>query len=136
MKITVTISYKSVTLYTNFVHLTILADSVPDVNISLSRNTPLYSGTTLNLTCTATVHFNVSTDEEITATWSGPRGIAGERYTITQSTFSRGINISLTISPLTVQDKGVYICNMTVSGESRNQCFNASDEVWINVLSK
>ena len=118
------------------VHLTILADSVPDVNISLSRDTPLYTGTTLNLTCTAKIHFNMSPDEEITATLSGPRGITGERYTISQLTFSRAINISLTISPLTVQDEGVYTCNMTVSGESRNQCFNASDEVWINVLSK
>ena len=124
------------TLYTHFVHLTILPDFVPDVNISLSRNTPLYTGTTLNLTCTATIHFNMSTDEEITATLSGPRDITGERYTISQSTFSRGINISLTISPLTVQNEGVYTCNMTISGESRNQCLNASDEVWINVLSK
>ena len=124
------------TLYTHFVHLTILADSGPDVNISLSRNTPLYSGTTLNLTCTTTRHCNLNTGEEITATWSGPRNITGERYTITQLTFSRRINISLTISPLTVENKGVYTCNTTVSGESRNQSINASDAVWINVLSK
>ena len=126
----------SMTLYTHFVHLTILADSVPDVNISLSRNTPLYTGTTLNLTCTTTQHCNLNTGEVITATWSGPRDITGVGYTISQLTFSRGINISLTISPLTVQYEGVYTCNMTVSGESRNQSINASDAVWINVLSK
>ena len=44
---------------------------------------------------------------------------------------------SLTISPLTVQDEGVYICTVTVNGESRNRCIiDASDKVWINVLSK
>ena len=124
------------TLFTHFVHLANFSDSVPDVNISLSRDSPLYSGTTLNLTCTTTRHCNLNTGEVITATWSGPRDITGERYTISQSTFSRGINISLTISPLTVEDEGVYICNMTVSGESRNQSINASDAVSINVLSK
>ena len=106
------------------------------MNISLSRDSPLYSGTTLRLTCTTTRHCNLNTGEEITATWSGPRDITGVEYTISQSTFSRGINISLTISPLTVKDKGVYTCNMTVSDESRNQSINASDTVWINVLSK
>ena len=121
------------TLFTHFVCLAILADSVPDVNISLSRNTPLYTGTTLNLTCTTTRHCNLNTGEVITATWSGPRDITGERYTISQLSFSREINISLTISPLTVQDEGVYTCNMTVSGESS---INASDAVWINILSK
>ena len=109
---------------------------MPDVNISLSRNTPLYTGTTLNLTCTTTRHCNLNTGEEITATWSGPRDITGERYTISQSTLTREINISLTISPLTVEDEGVYTCNMTVSGQSGNQSINASDAVKINVLSK
>ena len=124
------------TLFTHFLPLANLADSVPDVNISLSRNTLLYTNTTLNLTCTTTRHCNLNTGEEITATWSGPRDITGERYTISQSTFSQGINVSLTISPLTVQDEGVYTCNMTVSGGSRNQSINASDAVWINVFSK
>ena len=124
------------TLFTHFVHLANFSDSVPDVNISLSRNTPLYSGTTLNLTCTTTWHCNLNTGEEMTATWSGPMNVTGERYTISQSTFSRGINISLTISPLTVQDEGVYTCNMTVSGESRNQSINISDAVRITLFSK
>ena len=122
--------------YTHFIHLANLTDSEPDVNISLSRDSPLYSGTTLSLTCTTTRHCNLNTGEESTATWSGPRDITGVGYTISQSTFSRGINISLTISPLTVEDKGVYTCNMTVSGESRNQSINASVAVCINVLSK
>ena len=69
-----------------------LVGSSPEVNISLSRNTPLYTGTTITLKCTATLHFNVGTDIEATTTWSGPRNVTGERYTISQST-SRGINI-------------------------------------------
>ena len=124
------------TLFTHFLLLANLADSVPDVNISLSRNTPLYSGITLNLTCTTTRHCNLNTGEVIAATWSGPRDITGVRYTISQSSFSREISISLTISPLTVQDEGVYTCNMTVGGESRNQSIDASDAVRIHVLSK
>ena len=108
-----------------------------EVNISLSHNPPLYVDTTLTLTCTATLHVNVNTDTEVTATWSGPEDIIGERFTISQSTLSRGIKNSLTISPLTVQDEGMYTCTVTVSGESSNQCIiDASDEVWINVLSK
>ena len=106
------------------------------MNISLSRDSPLYSGTTLSLTCTTTRHCNLNTGEEITATWSGPRDITGAEYAISESTFFQGIKISLTISPLTVEDKGVYTCNMTVSGENRNQSINASDAVWINILSK
>ena len=124
------------TLFTHFVHLANFSDSVPDVNISYSRNTPLYSGTTLNLTCTTTRHCNLNTGEVITATWSGPMDVTGERYTISQLSFSQGINISLTINPLTVKDEGVYTCNMTISGGSRNQSINASDAVWITVLSK
>ena len=124
---------------TLFTHFLLLADSVPDVNISLSPNTPdspLYTGTTLNLTCTTTRHCNLNTGEVIAATWSGPRNITGVEYTISQSSFSQEISINLTISPLTVQDEGVYTCNMTVGGESRNQSIDASDAIRIHVLSK
>ena len=114
-----------------------IAGSAPEVNISLSRNTPLYTGTTFTLTCSATLHVNVSTDKEATAIWSSPRNVTGERYTISQLNFSRGINISLTISPLTLQDNGMYACTVTVSDGSRNLCIiDASAEVRINVLSK
>ena len=120
-----------------FVPLSHFAVPLSEVNISLSHDPPPYVGTTITLTCTATLHINVNTDKEVTATWSGPEDIIGERFTISQSTLSRRINNSLTISPLTVQDEGMYTCTVTVSGESRSQCIiDASDEVWINVLSK
>ena len=111
---------------------------MPEVNISVSPNSLLYSGTTLNLTCTATLHFNTSTDDEFTVMWNGPRHITGERYIISQWNFSNGVNISsLTISPLTLQDEGMYTCTVTVGGESMNQCIiDASDKVLINVLGK
>ena len=96
-----------------FVHLSHFAVPVSEVNISLI---PLYVGTTLTLTCTATLHVNVNTDKEATATWRGPEDIIGERFTISQSTLSRRINNSLTISPLTVQDEGMYTCTVTVNG--------------------
>ena len=70
--------------------------------------------------------------------WSGPTNITGERYIISQLNFSRGINISsLTIRPLTLQDEGIFICTVTVSGVSKNHCIiDASAEVRIRVLSK
>ena len=119
-----------------FAHLSHFTVSVSEANISLSHNPPPYVDTTLTLTCTATLHVNVNTDTVVTATWSGPEDTIGERFTISQSNLSRGISISLTISSLTVQDECMYTCTVTVSGESRSQCIiDASDEVWINVLS-
>ena len=99
-----------------FVHLSHFAVPVSEVTISLSHDPPLYVDTTLTLTCTATLHVNVNTDKEATATWRGPEDIIGERFTISQSTLSRRINNSLTISPLTVQDEGMYTCTVTVNG--------------------
>ena len=51
-----------------FVHLSHFAVLVSEVNISLSRDPPLYVDTTLTLTCTTTLHVNVNTDKEVTAT--------------------------------------------------------------------
>ena len=110
---------------------------VPEVNISSSHNAPLYTGIAFTLTCTATLHFNVCTEEEVTATWSGPRNITGERYTLSHVKLSGGINISLTISPLTVQDEGLYTCTATVDdGNNISQLTTASDTVWISIYSK
>ena len=110
---------------------------MPELNISSSHNAPLYTGIALTLTCTATLHFNVCTEEEVTATWSGPRNVTGERYSLSHVKLSGGIIISLTISPLTVQDEGMYACTATVDvGNNISQFTTASDTVWINIHSK
>ena len=44
---------------------------MPAVNISPSHNATLYTGTTLTLTCTATLYFNMSTDEVVAVTLIG-----------------------------------------------------------------
>ena len=112
---------------------------VPEVNILSNHNAPLYTGIALTLTCTATLHFNMCTEEEVTAIWSGPRNITRERYTLSHMKLSGGINISLTISPLTVQDEGTYTCTATVNvGNNISQFTSttASDTVSINIHSK
>ena len=111
---------------------------MPEVNISSSHNAPLYTGIALTLTCTATLHFNVCTEEEVTATWSGPRNITGVRYTLSHVKLSGGIiSVSLYISPLTVQDEGMYTCTATVNvGNIISHLTTASDTVWISIYSK
>ena len=110
---------------------------VPEVNISSSHNAPLYTGIALTLTCTATLHFNVCNEQEVSATWSGGRNITGERYTLSHVKLSGGINVSLTINPLTVHDEGMYTCTATVDvGNNISQFTTASDTVWINIHSK
>ena len=61
--------------------------------------------------------------------------IIGERYSLSHVKFSGVINISLTISPLTVQDGGMYTCTATVNVGNINQ-FTAGATVWINIHSK
>ena len=63
--------------------------------------------------------------------------IIGERYTLSHVKLSGGINISLTVSPLTVQDEGTYTCTATVNvGNNISQRTTASDTVQINIHSK
>ena len=109
---------------------------MPEVNILSSHNAPLYTGINLTLTCTATLHFNVCNEQEVTATWSGPRNITGERYTLSHVKLSGGINVSLNISPLTVQDEDMYTCTATVNVGNISQFTTANDTVFINIHSK
>ena len=66
----------------------------------------------------------VNNDETTTIEWMGPRDINGERYTISHD--------SLTISPLSEQDEGIYTCNVTVTGEY----ITASDDYIIPTIRK
>ena len=108
---------------------------IPELRITPNHTAPLYAGTGLTLTCTAIIHNIMDNNLEITAEWSGPRNIPGERYTISQMTFSSSFNLfKLTISPLTIQDKGTYICSTTIKAGS--QLATANTTVSIDVMSK
>ena len=89
-----------------------------------------YAGTGLALNCNATIDANLDNNEEVTITWSGPKSISGERYSITSLDDERS---SLIISPLAENDDGQYMCNVTVSGSSYVVEAVGNDNIIINV---
>ena len=74
----------------------------------------------------------------ISVTWTGPRTIPGERYSVMEACGSGGTYTgSLTISPLAEgQDDGQYTCSVTVSGGSSVLEATNSDSTTVNVMGK
>ena len=101
------------------------------MDVTLSRSTPLYAGTSLTLTCTVTLDSNVNNNERVMTEWSGPQSIPGEAPAMRESDSS--YTGSLTISPLAVQND-TYTCTVTVTGGT--QSLTASDDVIIDVLGE
>ena len=121
-------------------HLILFLPPVPHpvVAITLSHTPPLYAGTSLTLTCTVTLDPNVNNDEGVVTEWKGPRQIAGDQYSVTPAMREpdSSYNSSLVISPLTVQDDGMYSCTVRVSGGTNVQVVTAVDAVIITVMGK
>ena len=93
--------------------LYVITVPAPDVVVTATYATPLYVGSSLNLTCTITLDPNVDNDEIVTTSWSGPNHIGGERYLIefdNASNSDRTYTSSLTIDSIVQQDNGTYIC--------------------------
>ena len=102
----------------------------------VSYTTPPYAGSSLTLTCTVTLDPNVDNDENVTASWSGPSDISGERYLISVASGSGSTYTSnLTISSLVDQDNGTYTCTGIVTGENEQQV-TASDSHTLSTLRK
>ena len=102
-----------------------------------NRTGPLYAGTGLTLTCTVTLDSNVDSGESVETSWSGPRAIPGERYSVTDASGSGGSYIdSLTISPLADQDDGTYTCTVTVTEGSNVLQATASNDTIITVMGE
>ena len=108
----------------------------PNVDVTLSRTAPLYTGGSLTLTCAVTLDPNVDNGEIVVTEWSGPRDILGERELVTPASGSGTTYTgSLTIRPLADQDDGTYTCTVTVTGGNNNQA-TANDAIEILVMSK
>ena len=109
----------------------------PGVEVTANRTTALYAGTGLTLTCTVTLDSNVDSGESVETSWSGPRAIPGERYSVTDANGSGGSYTgSLTISPLADQDDGTYTCTVTVTGGSNVLQATASNDIIITVMGE
>ena len=104
--------------------------------VTAAYTTPLYAGSSLTLTCTVTLHPNVDNDENVTASWSGPSGITGEKHLVTATSGSGSTYTSNhTISSLADQDDGTYTCTGIVTGENEQQV-TASDSHTLSTIRK
>ena len=112
----------------------IIGIPVPEVSISSNRTGHLYAGTGLTLTCAATLHPNEDNGEEVRAEWKSTMNISGERHTVSYMTIAGGNESRLVISPLRVQDTGLYFCIAKVTGGS--QIATAKDVITVTVLCK
>ncbi len=80
---------------------------------------PLYTGTSLTLTCNIALNIAVNSRVDVNVIWSGPGGmlpVNNNRVTVSDT---MGSNTSyqsiLTISPLATVDGGSYTCEVTVA---------------------
>ena len=109
----------------------------PDVDITLSRTAPLYTGGSLTLTCSVILDRNVDNGMRVVIEWSGPRDISGDRYsTIVTNGSGTTYTSSLTIRPLTDLDDGTYTCTVTITGASNTQQTKANDTAEIIVMGE
>ena len=107
------------------------------MSVAANRTTPLYAGTGLTLTCTATLDSNVDSGETVETSWSGLQDIPEQRYSVTGTRGSGGSYTgSLTISLLADQDDGTYTCTVTVTGGRNVLQATASDDIIITVMGE
>ena len=114
------------------IHLPSLSPPVPPplVSISLNPSGPLYSGTTLTISCIVTLDSSVDNDETVSTHWSGLDHIVPpERYSVTPAMRGSdgGYTGTLTISPLAEGDDGTLSCTGTVTGGTESQSANSTN---------
>ena len=108
----------------------------PGVVVTAAYTTPLYAGSSLTLTCNVTLDPNVDNNENVTASWSGPSDITGERFLVTAASGSGSTYTSnLTISSQADQDDGTYTCTGIVTGENEQHVI-ASDSHTLSTICK
>ena len=112
-------------------------DTPADVNVKHSHTSGIYVGTSLKLTCTVILHPNVDNSERVTTSWTKDQDIIlGQQYTTTPARGSgQTYSSTLTISPLSRQTNGMYICTATVGGESNSKTASSNIGI-VNALRK
>ena len=80
----------------------------------------------------------MNTVVNVSVTWTGPRPIPGQRYSVMEASGSgETYTGSLTISPLAEgQDDGQYTCSVRVNGGSSVSMATGSDAVAIHVAGE
>lgn len=108
------------------------------VVISRDRSDVLYAGSSLTFTCTVSLDSRVDTLPNVLITWTGPRSIPGEWYTVTDTTRSGSTySGNLSIIPLADdRDDGVYTCNVVVTGNSYMLEATSSDSTTLDITGK
>ena len=108
-----------VSIMERFIHFLV---PPPDVTVTATYTAPLYAGSSFTLTCIVTLDPNVDNDETVTASWSGPSDIIGDRYIVTETMGSGSSYFnSLTINLLTNSDDGIYTCSVLIKGQNIQQ---------------
>ena len=109
---------------------------IPDVVTTPSRTTPLYTGTSVTLTCTTTLHPNVDSGESVGIGWFVPSDLKQNQYSDTGLLTSGKIYTrNITISPLLIKYSGRYRCVVGVTGRNVKQA-TSSSAINITVMSK
>ena len=115
---------------------------MPSPQVAITASTSqLYEGTSINLTCSATLDNSIDTDVSVTSVWTGPNGdelTSSSRFTVTNDGLqSSPYESVLMIDPADDTDTGDYQCSITVSFTSnRIQQSSSNASYFLNVTGK
>ena len=103
----------------------------PDVAISLSTQGTIHQGTSLTLTCTATVDTSVNTGFDVNVTWSSTNtaALSGQFTTVSDRMGSgHQFTRTVTLSPVDTTDSGGYTCTATATPTDSDPAIIPSSE--------
>lgn len=107
--------------------------SVPRPTVIISSNTPttLITGSSVTLTCVATIDPHVDVLGQVVISWGGPRPVRG-----IESGFGLTYTSNLTISDVGREDDGEYTCTVRVVGGVRVLGATVTKSISISVLGE
>ena len=108
----------------------------PTVTTAVAPADVLLIGSSVVLTCTATLDPHVDSLSSVTIAWVGPRPFSGGQDSIVESGFGLNYNSTLTISEVAQEDEGVYACTVRVFGGSNVLGTTVTESTSISVLGK
>ena len=106
--------------------------------MAISANPPhiLIPGSSVILTCMATLDSHVDAFGSVLISWGGPRIISGPNYLITQSGFGLVYSSNLTISEVENNNDGEYTCTARVPGDRNVFGSTITESISVSVLGK